>query len=71
MFPAPLAGLLTAGGKYSAAEWQQLCDINPLQWPQYFKEVNGKIYCTMQYRVEYELYMLQIHNNFSALGVRS
>jgi hypothetical protein len=25
----------------------------------------------MQYRVEYELYMLQIHNNFSALGVRS
>jgi hypothetical protein len=70
-FPSNLAGLLTAGGKYSPAYWQQLCGSNPLDFPEYFKVVGGFVYCTMQYRVDYELHILQARQNWNTLGVKA
>jgi hypothetical protein len=70
-FPSALAGLLTTGGKYSPAQWEQLCGISPLLFPQYFKVVNGVTYCTMQFRTQYELYILQAKQNWNTLGVKA
>jgi hypothetical protein len=70
-FPFALAGLLTASGKYSAAQWTALARVSPLDYPAYFKESNGLVYCTSIFRADYTLLMQQAKYNWNALGVNT
>ena len=68
-FPFALAGLITASGKYSAAQWAELARINPLDYPEYFKVQNNLVYCTPIFRADYTLLMQQVKYNWNSLGV--
>jgi hypothetical protein len=70
-FPFALAGLLTASGKYSAAQWTALACVSPMDYPAYFKVQNNLVYCTPIFRADYILLMQQAKYNWNALGVNT
>jgi len=70
-FPAALAGLLTAGGYYDAETWKKRTGIDPAQYPRYFYERSGFLFCTSEYRADYAACVSQIHRNYATLGVQA
>ena len=70
-FPAGLAGLLTAGGYYDAATWKKRTGIDPADYPRYFYERAGFLFCTPEYRTDYAACMAQLRRDYAALGVKS